>query len=207
MPTPVNNIFLILFVWTAIGWCPQAAVEKMSYDGMVQKIKAGDRNIDFRGLRMASAESSAHPDTSERKKKMFAELKAEKYPDAIKSAEVVLNGDFADIDAHYVAFAANRALNNTEQADFHKWAFQGLIDSIMHSGDGKSMATAYEVVEVHEEYVVLRYLGLMPGEQSLLNQGAHSYDKMVAVDPRTNEKVQLFFNIDIEEKHLRDALR
>jgi len=207
MPTRAKSIFLLLFVGTAVGWCQQTAANKMSYDGMIQKIKTGDRNIDFRELRIAYADSSVQPDTSEQKKKMFAELKAEKYADAIKSAEAVLNGDFADIDAHYVAFAANRALNNAEQADFHKWAFQGLVDSIMHSGDGKTMATAYEVVEVHEEYVVLRYLGLMPGEQSLLNQGAHSYDKMVAIDPKTNEKVQLFFNIDIEEKHLHDALK
>jgi hypothetical protein len=36
----------------------------------------------------------------------------------------------------------------------------------------------------------------MPGSQSLLNQNGHYYDRLDAVNPKTNEKVSLYFNID-----------
>ena len=52
------------------------------------------------------------------------------------------------------------------------------------------------VLGTHEEYIILEVLGLAPGSQSLLHQGKHSYDKLEPVDPRTHEKVTLYFNID-----------
>ena len=36
----------------------------------------------------------------------------------------------------------------------------------------------------------------MPGTQSLLSIGGHYYDKLDATNPKTNEKVTLYFNID-----------
>jgi len=84
---------------------------------------------------------------------------------------------------------------------------QGLLDSITHSGDGRSFENAYEVIAVHEEYVILRFMGLMPSKQSESEKNGHSYDILEAVNPKTNEKITLYFNIDIEERHLRDALK
>jgi len=43
---------------------------------------------------------------------------------------------------------------------------------------------------------LLNFMGLRPLGQALLNVGGHSYDKLTAVDPKTNEKQEFYFNID-----------
>jgi len=111
------------------------------------------------------------------------------------------------MDAHFAEYIAYRESKNEEQAEFHKRILQGLLDSITHFGDGKSFETAFQVIEVHEEYVILRFMGLMPSKQSMSEKNGHSYDVMEAVNPKSNEKVTLYCNIDIEEKHLKDALK
>ena len=92
--------------------------------------------------------------------------------------------------------AAHRQLGNAEKADLHKFLFEGLIQSVEKSGDGKTPATAFVVISTDEEYVLLHWQGLQPTGQSLINQDGHSYDKMTAVNSKTNETVNYYFNID-----------
>jgi hypothetical protein len=182
--------------------------ERPAYEALVEKVKTGDKGVDFKQLRLAYADSpTSRPDTDPQKKAMTAALNSKNYPEALKNADVVLASDFVDMDAHFAEYVAQRELNNTEQAEFHKFVLHGLLDSIMHSGDGKSEETAFQVIEVHEEYVILRYVGLMPSKQSLSTKGGHSYDVMEAVDAKTQEKITLYFNIDVEMKRLSGALK
>ena len=187
--------------------CQDKPSATSKYADLVAKVKAGDKTVDFRELRVAYADTFGGPDTDSQKKAMTAALNSKNFEEAIKNADVVLGGDYADMDAHFAEYIANRELHRAEQADFHKFVLQGLLDSITHSGDSKTFQTAYEVIAVHEEYVILRFMGLMPSKQSTAEKNGHSYDVLEAVDPKTNEKVTLYFNIDIEEKHLREALK
>jgi hypothetical protein len=182
--------------------------EKPAYEALVEKVKSGDKSVDFKQLRLAYADSTTpRPDTDPQKQAMTAALNSKNYTEVLKNADVVLASDFVDMDAHYAEYVAQRELNRAEQAEFHKVVLRGLLDSIAHSGDGKSEKTAYQVIEVHEEYVVLRFMGLMPSKQSLSQKDSHSYDVMETVNPKTQEKVTLYFNVDIPMKLLGDALK
>jgi hypothetical protein len=96
---------------------------------------------------------------------------------------------------------------DSAKADFHRYVFKGLIDSVQSGGDGKSTEKAYVVISTDEEYALLNFLGLRPTGQALLNVGEHSYDKLSAVDPKTNEKREFFFQIDIPFGYLGRALK
>jgi len=182
--------------------------EKPAYEALVEKVKSGDKSVNFKQLRLAYADSTTpRPDTDAQKKAMTAALNAKNYPEVLKNADVVLASNFVDMDAHFAEYVAQRELNHTEQSEFHKFVLQGLLDSIAHSGDGKSEKTAYQVIEVHEEYVVLRFMGFMPSKQSLSKKDGHSYDVMEVVNPKTQEKVTLYFNVDIPMKHLSDVFK
>ncbi len=189
------------------SFCQEKSTTKSTYADLVAKVKAGDKGVDFKELRFAYADSPGGPDTDTQKKAMMAALNSKNYADALKNADTVLAGNYVDMDAHFVEYIAHRELKNDEQAEFHKFILRGLLDSITHPGDGKSFETAFQVIQVHEEYVVLRFMGLMPSKQSMSQKSGHSYDVMEAVNPKSNEKVTLYFNIDIEEKHLKDALK
>jgi hypothetical protein len=180
------------------------------YAGLRDRVKGGDLSVDFASLRISyidSPESHNAKDTDKQQEEMFQAVKARDFKKAIVNAEIVLENDYTDMDAHFCEFIAYREQGDAKLAEFHRAVFDGLIKSILNSGDGKSKETAYVVAAVHEEYVVLRILKLQPGLQSLVGDKGHSYDLLEAKDPATGKTVKLFFNVDVSMNHLRKALQ
>lgn len=72
---------------------------------------------------------------------------------------------------------------------------QGIMDSIADSGDGASQDTAWVVIHVGEEYMLMEYLELQPKDQSLLfDSKGRAYDAFRVVDKEGKER-QVFFDI------------
>lgn len=183
---------------------PGVAADKPSeYATLLASLKAGNTGIDYARLRLSYMDSPEYKqakDTTDAEKAMWTALEAKDYATALKNAEKVLASEYVNIDAHFVAFAANQQLGANDQAQFHRAIFRGLIDSIRNSGDGQSTKTAWVVITVHEEYVMLRVLGMSPGSQSLLHQDGHSYDEMKVKD-KDGADHTFYFNVDIPFKH------
>jgi hypothetical protein len=174
------------------------------YATLLASLKAGNTSIDYTRLRLSymdSPERKAAKDTSNSEKAMFEELDKKGYPAALKDAEAVLESDYVNIDAHFVALVANQEMGAMDKAEFHRTVFRGLINSIRNSGDGKSPETAWVVITVHEEYVILRVLGFRPSQQSLLSQNGHSYDVMKVKNAEDGTEQTFYFNVDIPFKH------
>jgi len=202
MRIPVRTLAFIAIL-APLSICARAQ-KPSEYATLLAEVKSGDTNIDYGRLRMSymdSPEYKAAKDTSEAEKAMGQELDARDYAGALKSAETVLDSEYVNIDAHFVAFAANRELGNKDQAAFHLAVFRGLIDSIRKSGDGKSPQTAWVVITVHEEYVVLRVLGYRLTQQSLMSKGGHNYDVMTVKNIDDGSDATFYFNVDIPFKH------
>lgn len=179
------------------------AKPEATYKALVEKVKAGDATVDFKQLRLAYSDIPHEKDPEPEKKAMFAALRSGNYEEAAKNAELVLASDYVDMDAHVAAAIANEALKNADKAAFHKNVYQQLMMSILDFGDGKSPKTAWMVIEVHEEYVALKALGInsLPTSQSLMQADGHSYDLLVVEDPDSKEERKLYFNVDIPIKH------
>src|SRR5208282_2284878 len=144
---------LVFGLVATCGFCQEKSTAKPTYADLVAKVKAGDKTVDFKELRFAYADSRGGPDTDTQKKAMTVALNSKNYADALKNADIVLAADYVDMDAHFVEYIAHRELKNEDQAGFHKFILQGLLDSITHPGDGKSFETAFQVIQVHEEHV------------------------------------------------------
>jgi len=188
----------------ALAWASQDQKPPSEYATLLARVKNGDVSIDFKQLRLSYMESPERhqaKDTSKQKDDMMKAIKGKDYKQAIASADAVLESEFVDLDAHMAEQIAYRELQDEAKSEFHRAVGQGLLHSIMDSGDGKSPATAYVVISVHEEYIVLQVLGLRPSKQSVLHQDGHSYDFLQAVDPKSDATVKLYFNVDIPFKH------
>jgi hypothetical protein len=132
---------------------------------------------------------------------MIEALNKKDYPAALKNAEIVLDSAYVNMDAHFVAMVANRELGAKDKSEFHSTVFHGLIKSILDSGDGKSIEKAWVVINVQEEYVLLRVLGFHPSGQSLAHKDGHSYDVMKVKDAKDETEQTFYFNVDIPFKH------
>ena len=193
---------LIGFVCLLVLPLVSGAKDTSEYAKLLADLKAGNTNIDYARLRLSyvdSPERKKAKDTSDDEKAMSQALQSKDFAVALKHAEAVLDQAYVNMDAHFVAFVAERELGDPGKAEFHKTVFRGLIDSIRNSGDGKSPEKAWVIISVHEEYVVLRAMGLKPSGQSLMMDQGHAYDVMKAKDEDGKEET-FYFNTDIPMK-------
>jgi tetratricopeptide (TPR) repeat protein len=189
--------FILAACFSSSGRLLQAPAQepkKPTYAEMVASAQKGDTNVDYAAMRLA------YLDSQERKKgvyhslaEMNAPLQQKDFKKALKMASEVLETDFVDIDAHLIAASACRGMDQNDEADKHLSFALSLFRSIVDSGDGKTEQTAYIVISVHEEYVVMRQMGIFPGKQSLSHGKDGWYD--VLTGKKDGQDVTLYFNI------------
>ena len=193
-------VFMLSLALTAAPNPPQSiAAEPTAYALLVDRLKAGDRTVDFTQLRMAFTDTPAyHGMMMGSYQALWRTLNARDFEGAIKVADRVLQQNYVEPNAHLVAARAHQELGHGEQAEFHKFVADGLLRSMTSSGDGKTAETAYHVIDTSEEYALFRSLGLTPKAQSLVGppvDGAPMVDRVVVVDGRTNEERTIFFSV------------
>jgi len=175
------------------------ASAKPTYDTLLARLKKNDQTVDFKELRLAYTESAGYSpydhDVAGRTR-MFAALKANEFDKVLELAGATLAGNYLDIMGHFGCFVAHRELGHADLSTYHRFIFEGLLNSIKNSGDGKTEETAFVVISTDEEYALFNYLGLRAQGQALITKDGHSYDRMTALDPGTNETVTYYFNID-----------
>ena len=203
-------IVLSLIIVFASASAQQNPPPKNRYEVLLEKLKNRDQSLDFKDLRLAYAETSAYNpygSDKESQKAMFAAIKASQWNEVLKQSAAILDRNYLDINAHFGALLANRGKGVTDKAEFHRFVARGLIDSIRNSGDGKTTETAFVVISTDEEYALFSVLGLRVTAQALINEKGHNYDKMTTVDPKTNETVIYYFNIDKPFNWLGNSLK
>jgi hypothetical protein len=114
----------------------------------------------------------------------------------IAKAESVLAVNFVDAEAHLAAGLCHGKLGNEEAMRRERTLARGLIDSILSSGDGKSEQSAFVVIQIAEEYTILKVLGLRHLSQALIHAQGHSYDRFETRSNDTGQEGGVFFNID-----------
>lgn len=187
--------FVILLALAGVAY----AAGGPSYADLLAKLKAGDTTIDYMVLRYAYAETDDYdgyggaPNDSRRS--MIDAFNARDCVAALKHANAILDVFYLDIDTHYVAGRCYGETLDIAKSGFHRAVANGLEQSILASGDGKTPETAFVVVLIDEEYYILRSKNLKMGGQSLVTSGGHAYDLMTATDEKGN-KVSLYFQID-----------
>jgi hypothetical protein len=177
-----------------------------NYEKALQQLKSGDLKIDFKALRVNCAASKYECEADPNDIKLLSSLlNDKKFDQALKKVNQILEKTFVDVELHYIAFIANSESGNKDKAEFHKAVLRGLLDSIQENKHGKSEEDAFVVINVHEEYVFLRFSHVQVTRQSLSHKDGHTYDIMVCKDDQGRE-VTAYFNVDIPTQHLRDVL-
>ena len=177
---------------------PPATEAAPSYGALVEKLRNGDRAIDFTRLRTAYTETPEYRAMMMGAyQQLWQPLGQGNFAEAIKTAEAVLERNYAEPNAHMVASLAYLRTGEASRAEFHRFVANGLLRSITSKGDGKTAATAYEVIDVSEEFALVRSLNLTPRSSGTsAPPGGPAIDSMHVVDPRTGTESTIFFNVD-----------
>ena len=148
----------------------------------------------FTALRLAYSQRSDFDPAWEldpRRKALVTAANAGDSETVIDLAEEWLEIFPVDAEAHLIVSAALDSVGRKREALRHRFAFHGLIASILDSGTGESRDSAMKVISIHEEYYVMRALGAEPRGQSFVD----GYDRIVV---RLNGREQsLYFDVSI----------
>jgi hypothetical protein len=112
----------------------------------------------------------------------------------IDASAAVLAADQADINAHTLRSNALRRTDHITEADFHRTVAQGLIDSIIHAGNGLNPDSAWTVYRVKEEYEVLKARRARFVSQSRVNVGNRTLDLLDA-EEADGKQLHVYFDV------------
>jgi Domain of unknown function (DUF4919) len=198
----------VVLLCTTFAQAKDNSTATANYEKALQQLKSGDLKTDFKALRLNCAASKYQCEAdSDEIKRLFSLLDDKKFDEVLKKVNQILEKVFVDAELHYIAFIANSESGNKEKAEFHKAVIRGLLDSIQENKHGSSEEDAFVVINVHEEYTFLGFSNMQVTKQSLSQKDGHSYDIMVCKDMKDKgREVTAYFNIDIPEQSLRDAL-
>jgi len=176
---------------------PDAPPAGASYETLLEFAKVHPADADFGGLRMAFARSPhyqpyrSYPDLSAA---MRDALRDQDWPSVLRLAQSALEINYVRARPHLHAARAQRALGNAAAAAHHRAMAEGLVKSVLASGDGLTPETAMVVIDIGEEYDVLAALRLRSTSQGLATQSGRPMDRhaVVAEDGR---EFSMFFDV------------
>ncbi len=172
----------------------------MPYEDLLQSAKFNPDRADFKELRLAYACSlECHPKIEDQEldlRKALADfLNQDDWEAGIGIVNRLLELCYLDIEAHMIAASIYRRTGDERRSSYHLRFAKGLLDSIFQSGDGQSRETAFTVVNVAEEYTVLRVLGVHSICQSFSRVRGH-FDIFEVLDPTSGQRAAVYFNTD-----------
>ncbi|MHC9538672.1 MAG: ankyrin repeat domain-containing protein [Vulcanimicrobiota bacterium] len=199
---------------TVLKWEEFAASREVpecteAYNDLLKSVRNGDRTVDFTLLRYLYALSSlfdpygfsgrAHEVPGQRQWGQVADLMDRKeWKEAAELCDTLLEKEYIDMDLHLLSAIVQKELGRIEQELHHRYVYGRLFSSVRRSGDGRSPESAFVVVRLREEYMILGTLkGFLPVSQSLVTSGSHQYDRFELRHQETGETEQVYFNIDI----------
>lgn len=172
-----------------------------NYDDLIKKLNQSDKTLDFFNLRMAYTQTpdyKPYDDSLEEfRKTMFKQFQKKNYSDALDNAKKVLDKNYLDPYAHFICEMSYSALKDSVNYKFHNYVRNGLLNSIIQSGDGNSPETAHMVISTREEYFIIYIYGL-----SLINQvqevkNGIPVELMRAKDIKTGDTLEIYFNVSL----------
>jgi hypothetical protein len=181
----------------------------MTYDDLLDAALQDPASADYQALRMAYAQSEEYAPyvhDTEHLEALRAALHGDDLPAALDAIEGLLDHNYLDIEAHMAADYIYTRLEDADRSTYHRTFAKGLIDAILDTGSGRDFATAFAVLNVTEEYTILRVLGFRPAGQRLIQHEEHWFDILSAQHPSREEPFEVYFNIDLPRHWLQDQL-
>jgi len=175
------------------------------YYSLLDSVK-NELSSDFFSLRMAYTKTKIYDPYGVKidglREKIKLNIEEQNFEKALETANKILEKRYIDIRTHLYCSYIYTQLNDSAKSNYHYYIYNGLMNSIYFSGDGKSAKNAFIVMEVSEEYDLLKWLKLKQTEQSLIIKDGYSFDVIKVFDE--NRETELFFNIDLALKRFSE---
>jgi hypothetical protein len=180
----------------------QRKQSQTQYAELTRKATAGDRSVDFSLLRALYPFTDQWDPYGNKTAALLdqaaAASKGKDCPIAMQKLDAVLKLDFTIDAAHALLSDCLAATGSQAAAKIESDIADGLIHSLMDSGDGNTEATAYVVTTQREELDVLanRHLVLKLRETQIRGSNGRLYDEVQAAPAQDGQNVKtVYFDV------------
>lgn len=214
MRTKIQSLFLFLFALAGMTIAQQpgktdttkppveekitikSKVTKADYDDLVAKLKKGDLAVNFAKMRLAYTETKEYKPYGggEERGEMYKAYREGDDKKALGTALKMLDANYVEVAAHFVAWKSNEHLGDKTAAETHKKIYDGLMAAIQQN-DGLSEKTAMISIGIAEQYFVMGQMGFTRQSKALTQKDGSMFDVHTSVNA-ANETRQFYFNID-----------
>ncbi|MBS0279565.1 MAG: DUF4919 domain-containing protein [Proteobacteria bacterium] len=171
------------------------------YAALITAAKDGDPGTDYTAMRQAYAMIAEYDPFGEKTNTLMrdgqAAYVAKDCKTALEKFKAAIALNFTLSDAHALSAdcleqAGDKAGEQREEA-----IAQGLFNSLISSGDGNSPATAFRIVTMHEEGVVLAVAGVNGTKKTVITTDQGPVEKIDITDQQTGKKGAVYFNTGV----------
>lgn len=130
----------------------------------------------------------------------------ERVQTALFGFKTLVRDHLAHIDIVVQALLLARQDRRFGDPRFYEWMKEGLINTVIISGDGYTLGGAYDVITLSEETILFNRLGFRKQHVQAAKEGIIYYNMYDVIDKKSGEKRAVFVNTSIPLKYL-DALK
>jgi hypothetical protein len=172
------------------------------YAGLTKRATEGDKSVDFTALRSAYPYTDQWDPFGNKTAALLdqavAASRGKDCATALEKLGEVLKLDFTIDAAHALRSDCLADGGSGSASKIESGIADGLIHSLMNSGDGNTEGTAYVVMTEREEMDVLanRHLVLKVRQTQVRGNNGHFYDEVQATSGRSGENLQtVYFDV------------
>ena len=126
----------------------------------------------------------------------------ERVETALFAYQTEVSNHLAHIDVVMLALSLAREDKRFGKVKFFEWMRDGLIETVVISGDGYTLAGAYDVITLSEEVILFNRLGFRKIDTKPVKEGIIYYNMHDVEDLRDGTKRTVFVNTSIPMKYL-----
>jgi hypothetical protein len=200
----------LMFAATSLANAKDQVAVDANYQRLVETLKKTPldklKAFPFLDLRQALFDTGREVTDHKLNAELRQELSAHNFAAVIATAEEILAINYTSTWAHTMKAYAHEQLKQENQGKYHRQVVLGVTDSILATGDGKTTKTAWKVLNIEEEYNLLRTVFeiFQVEHQSLLHENHRHYDILTA---KTEKGDVVSFYFDITEFFNRNCAR
>ncbi|MBW1879479.1 MAG: DUF4919 domain-containing protein [Deltaproteobacteria bacterium] len=176
------------------------------FETLLEEALADPERADFVTLRMAYAQSLAYLPFGREQgevEELHRRMAAERWDEALDLVELLLESDPLSIPLRFAYAHVLEEDNDEVEAGFQRTFANGLLRTVLGSGDGRTAESAIQVLDMREMYLVLDVMGLRAIRSQLTQAGTEWIDQ-VGAKGRDGER-DVFFNVSIPQGWLAEV--
>jgi hypothetical protein len=178
------------------------------YAALVSAAKDGDPGVDYTVMRQTYTQTPGYDPFGKKTDGLMHDAQAAYLAKDCKTAlakfKMAIAFNFTLSDAHALSADCLEQQGDKKGMAQEEVIAQGLFNSIISSGDGKSPKSAFWVVSRHEEEMVFTIAGLDAKGQDTITSDHGPVDKFAVTDAK-GKKDTLYFNVSAMALFGKDA--